>query len=143
MRQPERADIPAGEKSPDDIAARDRQIEMRRVRFVVMNRDARRTRTAQMIARQRLQRIHRRLVIGAFDAYRDTLARLKQARRRDDRNFQLVNFLRLQLLSGLMSLNRLPRLTVLAQPALRGAQPAARQFMFLPVPVDQQERREQ
>ena len=77
MRQSEQADISAGEKRSDDIAARDRQIQMRRVRLVVMNRDARGPWPAHVIAREGLQRIYRRLVVGALDAERDALAGLK------------------------------------------------------------------
>src|SRR5512145_2125098 len=96
VRQAERADVAAGEKSSDDVAAGDRQIEMRRVRLVVMNGYAQWSRAAQMIARQGLQGIYRRLVVGAFDAQRDALARLEQTRRRHDGNFNFINLSRFQ-----------------------------------------------
>jgi hypothetical protein len=44
------------------------------MRFVVMNRDASRSWTADVIARERLQRIQRRFVVGAFDADGDALS---------------------------------------------------------------------
>ena len=46
VRQTERADISAGEECPDDVSPCDRQIEMRWVRLVVVNRDAQRARAA-------------------------------------------------------------------------------------------------
>ena len=45
-RQRERADISAGKESADDISPRDRQIEVRRVRLVVVNREAQWARAA-------------------------------------------------------------------------------------------------
>ena len=79
------------------------------MRLVVVDGDPRRPRAAQVIAREGLKRIYRRLVIGAFNAQRDALAGLKQTRRGDDGKFKLVNRSRLQLLSRLMGLDRLPR----------------------------------
>src|SRR5713226_1343564 len=63
MRQAERADIATGKESADQVTARDRHIQVRRVRFIVMDGDPRRAWAAQVIARQRLQGIHGRLVV--------------------------------------------------------------------------------
>ena len=86
MRQAKRADIATGKESADQVTARDRQVQVRRVRFIVMDGDSRWARAAQMIARQRLQGIHGRLVVGALDANRNALAGLEQPRRGHYRN---------------------------------------------------------
>ena len=55
FQESKRTDISTREKRPDDIAARDRQIEARRVRFIVVKRDTGGPRTANVIARQSLE----------------------------------------------------------------------------------------
>ena len=55
--------------------------------LVMMNGDSRRARPAQVVARESLQRVHRRLIVGALDANRDALAGLEQSRCGDDGNF--------------------------------------------------------
>ena len=56
------------------------------MRLVVMNCDSSGPRAAQVIAGEGLQRIQRKLIVGALDAHRDALAGPEQARRRDNRN---------------------------------------------------------
>ena len=55
--------------------------------LVMMNGDSRRARPAQVVARESLQRVHRRLIVGALDANRDALAGLEQSRCGDNGNF--------------------------------------------------------
>jgi hypothetical protein len=51
-----------------------------------MQRDARGTPALQVVARDRLQRGLRRLVVGALDAQREALAGAQQPRGGDDRD---------------------------------------------------------
>src|SRR5262245_17429010 len=143
MRQAERGDITPRKESANDIAACDRQIQVRWVGLVVVNGDPSRARAPQVITSKGLQRIYRGLVVRAFDANGDALASLKQAGGRHDWNFELINLARFQGLAVFMSLNRLPRLAVLPQATLRTTQPTARQLVLFAITIDGQQSHEQ
>src|SRR3990172_11744098 len=91
MRESKLAYVSPGKESADEVAARDRKIEVRRVRLVVMDGDPIRPWPPHVVARDGLYGIHRRLVVGSLDSDRDALARLKQAPCWHDRNAQLVD----------------------------------------------------
>ncbi len=85
----------------------------------------------------------RGFVIGAFYTDGDALAGLKEARRRHDGDLQLVNLSRFERLARFVRLNRRPGFAVVAQLALRGAEPTAGQLVLFTLPVDQQQCHEQ
>jgi hypothetical protein len=76
------ADISAGKESADQIASGDRQVQVRRVRLVVVNGNPGRARAAQVVTGESLQRVQGRLIVGALDANGNAFAGLEQARRR-------------------------------------------------------------
>jgi hypothetical protein len=81
-RKPKRADIAAGKESSDQVASRDWQVKVRRVRLVVVNGNPSGSRPSQVVTRESLQRAQGRLVVGAFDAKGDAFPSLEQACRR-------------------------------------------------------------
>jgi hypothetical protein len=81
-RKPKRADIAAGKESSDQVASRDWQVKVRRVRLVVVNGNPSGSRPSQVVTRESLQRVQGRLVVGAFDAKGDAFPSLEQACRR-------------------------------------------------------------